>query len=60
MVKDAHLPATRELFYVHADHLDRPIMMTGAGAVVRQAGYLPYSGVHQITGLETQAGPSRY
>ncbi len=38
-------------YYVHTDHLERPVMMTDAGnTVVWRAKYLPYGEVYSITG----------
>ena len=39
---------------VHVDHLNRPVMMTDASkAQVWAATYLPFGGVHSITGTAT-------
>ena len=43
--------ASPVIYYVHVDHLNRPIMMTaGNKANVWQATWLPWGGVHAITG----------
>jgi len=43
--------STPSLWYVHADHLDRPIKMTDAAkAVVWDAVYWPFGAVYSITG----------
>ena len=40
-----------KLYYVHVDHLNRPIRMTDAAkATVWEATWLPHGGVHAITG----------
>jgi len=42
---------TPNLYYVHADHLNRPIMMTDASkTAVWNASYRPFGEVHSITG----------
>ena len=41
-------------YWVHTDHLERPVLMTdGSAAVVWQANYLPYGEVVSITGTAT-------
>ena len=41
-------------YWVHTDHLERPVLMTdGSAAVVWQASYLPYGEVVSITGTAT-------
>ncbi|MEQ1710704.1 MAG: RHS repeat-associated core domain-containing protein [Hyphomicrobium sp.] len=46
--------ATPGLLYVHADHLSRPIRLTDAAQVTAWAAeWLPWGGVHSITGSET-------
>ena len=43
-----------QMFQVHTDHLERPIMMTdGSKNIVWKATYLPFGGVYTITGSET-------
>ena len=43
--------ASPVIYYVHVDHLNRPIMMTaGNKANVWQATWLPWGGAHAITG----------
>ena len=43
--------ATPVTYFVHADHLNRPVAMTGATKqVVWSASYLPFGGEYQITG----------
>jgi RHS repeat-associated protein len=43
--------ASPHLYFVHADHLDRPIKMTdGSKAVVWDAVYRPFGEAHSITG----------
>jgi RHS repeat-associated protein len=65
--KDARVPVDRPIavvagvntaspvtLYVHVDHLHRPIRMTNAAkATVWSAVWLPWGGVHSITGTET-------
>lgn len=47
--------ASPQLLHVHADHLDRPIMLTnGSKANVWEAVYRPFGEVHAITGTATQ------
>ncbi len=42
---------TPALFYVHADHLNRPIAMSdGTKSLVAQWSWLPSGGVHQFSG----------
>ena len=49
--------ASPVLYYVHADHLDRPIMMTnGAGANVWSAVWSPFGAAQAITGSLTMNG----
>jgi RHS repeat-associated protein len=46
--------ASPVLYYVHADHLDRPIMVTdGAGAIAWQAVWTPFGAPQAITGSLT-------
>ncbi|MEQ1712333.1 MAG: RHS repeat-associated core domain-containing protein, partial [Hyphomicrobium sp.] len=53
-VVDVAGTATPELLYVHADHLSRPIRLTDAAKVTAWAvEWLPWGGVHTITGSET-------
>ncbi len=53
-VVDVAGSATPELLYVHADHLGRPIRLTGPAKVTAWAvEWLPWGGVHSITGSET-------
>lgn len=48
-----------KLYYVHADHLNRPVKMTdGAKASVWDAVWLPFGGAHSITG--TAANNARF
>src|SRR5688500_34369 len=43
--------ASPQLYYVHADHLNRPLRMTdGAQAVVWDAVYKPFGEAHSIRG----------
>jgi RHS repeat-associated protein len=50
VVADVNTP-TPKLWFVHADHLDRPIMMTDtAKAKVWEAIWLPYGEAYSITG----------
>lgn len=43
--------ANPSLFWVHADHLGRPVMMTDAArAIVWRAHYAPFGTIHSITG----------
>ncbi|MDP2800797.1 MAG: hypothetical protein Q8O26_02840 [Phreatobacter sp.] len=47
--------ASPQLLHVHADHLDRPIMLTnGSKANVWEAVDRPFGEVHAITGTATQ------
>lgn len=47
--------ASPQLLHVHADHLDRPIMLTNTSkANVWEAVYRPFGEVHAITGTATQ------
>ena len=47
--------ASPQLLHVHADHLDRPIMLTNwSKANVWEAVYRPFGEVHAITGTATQ------
>jgi RHS repeat-associated protein len=47
--------ASPQLLHVHADHLDRPIMLTSTSkANVWEAVYRPFGEVHAITGTATQ------
>lgn len=47
--------ATPQFLHVHADHLDRPIMLTdGSRANVWEAVYRPFGEVHAVTGSATQ------
>jgi RHS repeat-associated protein len=47
----ANVSTSPSLYYVHVDHLDRPIMMTDANkSIVWQADYNPFGGVYSITG----------
>jgi RHS repeat-associated protein len=53
-VVDAVNTATPVTWFVHVDHLHRPIKMTNAAkAVVWDAVWLPWGGVHSITGSAT-------
>ncbi len=53
-VVDAVNTASPVTSYVHVDHLHRPIKMTnGAKATVWDAVWLPWGGVHSITGSAT-------
>jgi RHS repeat-associated protein len=46
--------ATTNLFFAHADHLKRPILLTNSSkAVVWKAIYEPFGTVHSITGAAT-------
>jgi RHS repeat-associated protein len=46
--------ASPQLYYVHPDHLNRPLRMTdGAQAVVWDTVYKPFGEVHSITGSAT-------
>jgi RHS repeat-associated protein len=46
--------ASPQLYYVHPDHLNRPLRMTdGTQAVVWDAVYRPFGEVHSITGSAT-------
>jgi RHS repeat-associated protein len=50
-VIDPGTPSTS--YYVHADHLNRPIAMTDASkAFVAKATWLPFGGLHSYTGTE--------
>jgi RHS repeat-associated protein len=50
----ANVDTSPSLYFVHTDHLDRPIMMTDANkAIVWQADYNPFGGVNSITGSAT-------
>ncbi len=50
----ANVNTSPSLYYVHVDHLDRPIMMTDANkSIVWQADYNPFGGVYSITGSAT-------
>lgn len=52
--------ASPQLLHVHADHLDRPIMLAnGSKANVWEAVYRPFSEVHAITGTATQNRENR-
>jgi uncharacterized protein RhaS with RHS repeats len=47
----ANVPTSPTLWYVHADHLGRPIRMTDASkAIVWSAEWLPFGGAQSITG----------
>src|SRR3984893_1354284 len=47
----ANVPTTPTLWYVHADHLGRPIRMSDATkAIVWSAEWLPFGGAQSITG----------
>ena len=49
-----HTGPTPVLYHVHTDHLERPLMMTDASQnVVWNAIYLPFGGIHSITGSVT-------
>ena len=38
-----------DIFYIHVDHISRPVMATDAsGAVVWSATYTPYGGIHSV------------
>jgi RHS repeat-associated protein len=50
----ANVDTSPSLYFVHTDHLDRPIMMTDANkSIVWQADYNPFGGVNSITGSAT-------
>jgi RHS repeat-associated protein len=50
----ANVNTSPTLYFVHTDHLNRPIMMTDANkAIVWQADYNPFGGVNSITGSAT-------
>jgi RHS repeat-associated protein len=50
----ANVDTSPSLYFVHTDHLDRPIMMTDANkSIVWQADYNPFGGVYSITGSAT-------
>jgi RHS repeat-associated protein len=50
----ANVNTSPTLYFVHADHLDRPIRMTDGGEnVVWDAVYNPFGGVNSITGSAT-------
>jgi RHS repeat-associated protein len=50
----ANVNTSPTLYFVHTDHLNRPIMMTDANkAIVWQADYNPFGGVYSITGSAT-------
>lgn len=49
-----HSGVSPETSFVHTDHLERPVMMTDAGAtVVWRAAYLPFGEVASLTGPAT-------
>jgi RHS repeat-associated protein len=53
-VVEAVQTATPATWYVHVDHLNRPVKMTNAAkAAVWDAIFLPWGGVHAITGTAT-------
>jgi len=53
MIADAGT-ASPKLYFVHTDHLERPLMMTDtARAIVWRASYLPYGEVRTLTGSAT-------
>jgi len=55
----ADVDTTPKLYYVHADHLNRPVaMMDASKAFVWRATFLPFGGVHSVTG--TAATDSRF
>jgi len=46
-----HSTGSPALYYVHTDHLNRPIAMSdGTKALVAQWKWLPFGGLHQFTG----------
>ncbi|MEO4001727.1 RHS repeat-associated core domain-containing protein [Mesorhizobium sp. CAU 1732] len=46
-----HSGTSPAIYHVHADHLGRPVMLTDdAKAKVWEATYLPFGGVHSLTG----------
>jgi RHS repeat-associated protein len=50
----ADVDTSPTLYFVHTDHLDRPIMMTDVNkSIVWQADYNPFGGVYSITGSAT-------
>jgi RHS repeat-associated protein len=50
----ANVNTSPTLYFVHTDHLNRPIMMTDANkAIVWQADYNPFGAVNSITGSAT-------
>jgi RHS repeat-associated protein len=50
----ANVSTSPTLYFVHTDHLNRPIMMTDANkAIVWQADYNPFGAVNSITGSAT-------
>jgi RHS repeat-associated protein len=50
----ANVNINPSLYYVHVDHLDRPIMMTDANkSIVWQASYNPFGDANSITGPAT-------
>ena len=55
--------ASPQLLYVHADHLNRPVMMTDQSrAKIWEASYKPFGEVHSVTGLndKTQRFPGQW